>query len=251
MMLPRRLSAIATGLLLVGLLSGCVVGGTGDDVDRPAAAGAAGELADGLAGEDAGAAGSGGEAAQIASQALQVLATLTVQRKSEWDGPFDRTGSFGLGWADPDGNGCDARNDALQASMEDEHLLGDGCRVASGTLADPYTGEEVDFVKGDQTSDDVQIDHVVALYNAWRTGAQALTYEERVQLANDPLNLQATADWVNDEKESKDASQWLPPNAAYQCTYVARQIAVKATYRLWVTQDEHDAMADVLSDCAA
>lgn len=246
MILPRRAQALAALVLIAGLLSGCASGG----VDGPAATGEAGQLADGLAGDRTLATPTGGEAAHIAQQAIDVLATLPVQRKTEWDGPFDRAAAFGEGWADPDGNGCDARNDALQANMADERLLGDGCRVAEGTLVDLYTGESVPFVKGDATSDDVQIDHVVALYNAWRTGAQDLTPEQRLDLANDPLNLQPTQDWVNDSKESKDASQWLPPDAGYQCTYVARQVAVKATYRLWVTQAEHDAMAEVLAGCA-
>lgn len=246
MMLPHRAARLAAVLAASLLLAGCA----SQTVDGPGATGAAGELADELAGDTTLETPSGGEQASIAGQALEVLATIPVQPRTEWDGPFDRVGSFGEGWGDPDGNGCDARNDALQANMEDERLLGDGCRVAEGTLNDLYTGDQVPFVKGDETSDDVQIDHVVALYNAWRTGAQNLSFEERMRLANDPLNLQPTADWVNDGKESKDASQWLPPDASYQCTYVARQIAVKATYRLWVTQAEHDAMADVLAGCA-
>nr|WP_244960889.1 HNH endonuclease family protein [Pseudoclavibacter chungangensis] len=128
-------------------------------------------------------------------------------------------------------------------------MLGDGCRVERGSFHDPYSGETVEFVRGPGTSDDVQIDHVVALYNSWRTGAQDLSFDERVALANDPLNLQPTLDWVNDEKMSQDASQWLPPSESYHCVYVARQIAVKASYELWVTAAERDAMTRVLHDC--
>lgn len=190
-------------------------------------------------------------AADLAATASEVLASIEVARKTEWDGYFDRVGSFGEGWGDPDGNGCDARNDALQAALDDVALLDDGCRVASGVFTDPYSGETVDFERGPETSDDVQIDHVVALYNAWRTGAQDLTFEERIALANDPINLQPTIDWVNDDKQASDASQWLPPDETYHCTYVSRQILVKATYGLWVTQNEHDAMRDVLDGCGA
>ncbi|CAG7844404.1 hypothetical protein USB125703_00635 [Pseudoclavibacter triregionum] len=243
----RLLGALAIGVLAGSALAGCT---TSDKVDGPASTGEAGQLADELAGDTTLSTPSGDEQARLAQQALAVLATMPVKPKTEWDGPFDRAGSFGEGWGDPDGNGCDARNDALQANMLDEKLLRDGCRVESGTLNDLYTGEQVPFVKGDTTSDDVQVDHVVALYNAWRTGAQDLTFEQRFALANDPLNLQPTAEANNDDKESKDASQWLPPNAAYQCTYVERQIAVKATYSLWVTQAEHDAMERVLEGCA-
>ncbi|KAB1662450.1 HNH endonuclease [Pseudoclavibacter chungangensis] len=187
--------------------------------------------------------------AEIAANALAVLESIEVAPRTEWDGPFDRARSFGDGWGDPDGNGCDARNDALARELTDVALLGDGCRVERGSFHDPYSGETVEFVRGPGTSDDVQIDHVVALYNSWRTGAQDLSFDERVALANDPLNLQPTLDWVNDEKMSQDASQWLPPSESYHCVYVARQIAVKASYELWVTAAERDAMTRVLHDC--
>ena len=189
--------------------------------------------------------------AAIAADALDVLEDIEIRPRTEWDGPFDRAGSFGEGWQDPDGNGCDARNASLADAMTKVELLSDGCRVDFGVFTDPYSGETVDFHRGPDTSDRVQVDHVVALYAAWRTGAQDLTYEQRVQFANDPLNLQPTLDWVNDDKKSSSADQWLPPNEEYHCTYVSRQVAVKATYGLWVTQTEHDAMVDVLTECLA
>ncbi|WP_424466948.1 HNH endonuclease family protein [Pseudoclavibacter helvolus] len=193
--------------------------------------------------------GADGTSTSFASDALDVLGKLDIAPRDEWE-EFDREGSFGEGWQDPDGNGCDARNDALAASMTDVDLNRDGCRVDAGVFVDPYSGDEVDFERGPDTSPLVQIDHVVALANAWRTGAKDLSFEERVELSNDPMNLQATAGWVNDDKKSQDAANWLPPLESYHCTYVARQIVVKATYNLWVTQAEHDAMRDVLEDCA-
>ncbi|MDO5053338.1 MAG: HNH endonuclease family protein [Pseudoclavibacter sp.] len=188
--------------------------------------------------------------ASTARLAEQVLEGLPVRPRTEWDGPFDRKAAFGEGWTDPDGNGCDARNDALQEAMADERLLGDGCRVDRGTFTDPYSGQTVPFQRGPQSSERVQIDHVVALYNAWRTGARDWSFEQRQAFANDPINLQATLDWVNDEKKAQDASRWLPPDESYRCTYVARQIAIKASYGLWVTRAEHDAMREVLDGCA-
>lgn len=185
----------------------------------------------------------------LAATALEVLDTIPVAPKTEWDGPFQRAEYFGDGWADLDGDSCNTRQEMLAEQLEEVELNRDSCRVDSGVLQDPYTGQTVDFTRGKDTSDDVQIDHVVALYNAWRTGAQDLTQEERLQLANDPLNLQPTVDWANDEKESSDASQWLPPDESYHCTYVARQIVVKATYDLWVTEAEDEAMREVLADC--
>lgn len=191
----------------------------------------------------------GDASTSFASDALDVLGKLPIAPRDEWE-EFDREGSFGEGWQDPDGNGCDARNDALAASMTDVERNRDACRVDTGVFVDPYSGDEIDFERGPNTSPLVQIDHVVALANAWRTGAKELSFEERVELSNDPMNLQATAGWVNDDKKSQDAANWLPPQESYRCTYVARQIVVKATYNLWVTQAEHDAMRDVLADCA-
>ena len=185
--------------------------------------------------------------ASVVDAARAALATVPVRPSGS--GSYDRAADFGDGWQDPDGNGCDARNDELAAAMTRISLAGDGCRVLSGTLDDPYTGRRIDFVRGPGTSDVVQIDHVVALANAWRTGASSLSAERRTDLANDPLNLQATDGPTNQGKSAKDASQWLPPSAAYRCTYVARQIAVKAVYGLWVTSAERDAMTAVLSAC--
>ena len=121
--------------------------------------------------------------------------------------------------------------------------------VASGTFADPYTGTTISFVRGNTTSTAVQIDHVVALSDAWQKGAQQLTADERRQLANDPLNLFAADGPANGAKSDSDAATWLPSNKAFRCEYVARQTAVKAEYRLWMTQAEHDAIAAVLASC--
>nr|WP_236557677.1 DUF1524 domain-containing protein [Arthrobacter sp. 9AX] len=123
------------------------------------------------------------------------------------------------------------------------------CKVQTGTLADPYTGSNISFVRGNGTSTAVQIDHVVALSDAWQKGAQQLTPEQRTAFANDPLNLQATDGPTNQKKGDADAATWLPPNKGFRCEYVARQISVKATYRLWVTRAEHDAMSNILAGC--
>ena len=95
----------------------------------------------------------------------------------------------------------------------------------------------------------MQIDHVVALSNAWQTGARYLTADERKQLANDDLELIAVSSSANQDKSDGDASEWLPDNQAFRCPYIARQIAVKLKYRLWVTPAEKSAMINVLQDC--
>lgn len=164
---------------------------------------------------------------------------------------------FGDAWTDDVSvagghNGCDTRNDILREQLSDVVIKANtnGCVVLSGVLNDPYTGTTVRFQRGPDTSQEVQIDHVVALSDAWQKGAQQLDETTRRDLANDPMNLQATLGWVNQQKGDSDAASWLPPNTAYRCAYVSRIVAVKGTYGLWVTQAEHDAIARVLAtDC--
>ncbi|WP_307794476.1 GmrSD restriction endonuclease domain-containing protein [Arthrobacter cavernae] len=179
-----------------------------------------------------------------------MLATLQVKGRAPKTG-YDRA-AFGQAWADVDGNGCDTRNDTLKRDLTAVTFTSSvPCKVQSGTLADPYTAKSIDFLRGAATSGAVQIDHVVALSDAWQKGAQQLTIEQRTAFANDPLNLQATDGPTNLKKGDGDAATWLPPNKSFRCEYVARQISVKATYTLWVTQAEHDAMAGILGDCSA
>lgn len=158
---------------------------------------------------------------------------------------------FGPAWADVDHNGCDTRNDILARDLEGETFKPgtQNCVVATGTLADRYTGKTISFVRGNKTSSAVQIDHVIALSDAWQKGAQRLSADQRKQLANDPLNLMAADGPTNGAKGDKDAATWLPPNRAFRCEYVARQTAVKAKYKLWVTQAEHAAIANILASC--
>jgi hypothetical protein len=179
--------------------------------------------------------------------AVALLASLPVKPALPITG-YNRTGDFGAAWLDENHNGCDTRDDILTRDLTDAMRSG-ACRVLTGTLVSPYTGAAIHFVRGVKTSALVQIDHLVALGDAWQTGAQALTQAQRLDLANDPIELMAVDGRSNDEKSDKDASQWLPPNASFDCVYVARQISVKATYSLWVTPAEHDAMARVLTTC--
>jgi hypothetical protein len=148
-------------------------------------------------------------------------------------------------------NGCDTRNDILRRDLTAVQVkVGtNGCLVLNGTLEDPYSARTIAFVRGTATSDDVQIDHVVALSDAWRSGAQLLTAEQRQDLANDPLNLLAVSGPLNQAKGDSDAASWLPPNVAFRCPYVITQIQVKTRYALWVGSAEHDAMARVLTAC--
>lgn len=156
---------------------------------------------------------------------------------------------FGPAWFDVDLNGCSTRNDILARDLQQVTFKsGSNCTVATGVLKDPYTATTVNFVQGPMSSK-VQIDHVVALAAAWRTGAKQWTSDERLFYANDSLVLLAVDGPTNSAKGDEDAAGWLPPNAGYHCRYVARQIAIKTKYRLWVTQPELMAMTGVLDDC--
>ena len=179
-----------------------------------------------------------------ASDALAALDTLEAKGRAPKTG-YTRM-QFGNGWTNV--SGCDTRNIILYRDLVDAQT-DETCKVMSGTLNDPYTGEVIAFVRGPQTSQLVQIDHVVALSNAWQTGAQGLTEQQRVTLANDPLNLLAVGGAANQQKSDGDAATWLPPNKPFRCQYVARQVAVKQKYSLWVTPAEKEAMIRVLRVC--
>ena len=190
----------------------------------------------------------------LSGAAAEALARLPV---APWaTGVAYSRDAFGDRWTDDidvggGHNGCDQRSDILRRDLDDVVLKRNtqGCVPATGTLHDPYTGATISFVRGADTSADVQIDHVVALSNAWRTGAQRLTAQQRQDFAGDPLGLLAVDGASNQSKGDDDAAAWLPPRSAFRCAYVARQIAVKTTYRLWVTPDEAASMAATLADC--
>ncbi len=162
-----------------------------------------------------------------------------------------RRSAFGTRWPDVDHNGCDTRNDILRRDLSRVvfRASSPNCVVSSGVISDPYTGQQIDFVRGVATSALVQIDHVVALGDAWQKGAQQLSVGRRTEFANDPLNLLAVGGAANQAKGDGDAATWLPPRHAYRCAYVARQIAVKVRYGIWVTAGERDEMRRVLSRC--
>ena len=181
--------------------------------------------------------------------AAAVLETLAVKGRAPKTG-YDRA-QFGPAWSDVDHNGCDTRNDILTRDLT-AIIYKPGthnCLVLSGTLIDPYSGEKIEFTRGVGSSLDVQIDHVVALSNAWQTGAFKLTYEKRLAFANDPMNLLAVQGRLNSQKGDGDAATWLPPLKTIRCAYVAQQIVVKAKYGLWVTPPEKAAMVSLLANC--
>lgn len=172
------------------------------------------------------------------------LESITVKGRAAKTG-YERS-MFGSGWQNV--GGCSTRELILRRDLTDISLV-EECKIQQGVLNDPYTGKVIEFVRGPTTSDDVQIDHVVALSNAWQTGAQQLSFERRVKFANDPLNLLAVSGSANEQKSDGDAATWLPSNKSFRCQYVNRQVKVKVKYELWVTPAEKLAMNRVLGGC--
>lgn len=178
----------------------------------------------------------------MAADALEMLVVKGRAPKTDYSRQ-----QFGDGWMSK--AGCDTRNDILARDLKNV-VRNKKCQVVSGVLEDPYTAEVVNFTRGADSSSDVQIDHVVALSDAWQKGAQQLSSSEREALANDPLELLAVSGAANQQKSDGDAATWLPPNKSFRCQYVARQIAVKKKYNLWVTKGEKDAIRSVLTGCS-
>jgi hypothetical protein len=187
--------------------------------------------------------------ADVPPTALSIIETQVTKGRAAKTG-YTRA-QFGQTWADVDRNGCDTRNDILKRDLTGEIFREKTreCVVLSGTLIDPFSGETINFVRGNVSSMEVQIDHVVALSNAWQTGAFKLSIKERTAFANDPLNLLAVKGRLNSQKGDGDAATWLPPLKSFRCDYVARQIAVKIKYKLWFTAPEKAAMVRILKSC--
>lgn len=186
--------------------------------------------------------GSNSGSGEVARDALAALPTKGRAPKTGY-----KRSQFGDGWAKS--GGCDTRNVILRRDLVNAVLGDDNCKVQAGALSDPYTGQRIAFKRGANSSGAVQIDHVVALSNAWQTGAQQLSSEQRISLANDPLELLAVDGPANQQKGDGDAATWLPSNKPFRCQYIARQIAVKKKYSLWVTPPERTAMERILASC--
>jgi hypothetical protein len=257
LMPPRWLPSVAAGLLTLSLLPGCAqVTGTGaatgqrrGETPEVARATPPSRPTSGTgqprghrhrqsppATKAAGPSSAGGSA-------LDVLASLSVKGRAPMTG-YSRE-AFGPAWLDANRNGCDERNDILARDLRD--TTEENCRIVSGTLTDPYTARDIFYLYGDGTL--VDIDHVVALGNAWVSGAWRWDIRRRAALATDPLNLLAVDASANRQKGDGDTATWLPPNKAYRCAYAARQVAVKSKFALSVTTPERNAIARVLATC--
>ncbi len=175
-----------------------------------------------------------------------------VLEKLEIKGRAPKTGytreEFYSSW--PTIDGCSLRQRIIKREMGETAVLGeDNCTVVSGEFDEPYTGAHLVFYQKSDFSSGIQIDHVVALSDAWQKGAQNLSKTERYNLATDPLNLLAVDAKTNQKKSDGDAASWLPANKKFRCQYVARQVSVKYKYHLWVSEAEHNIISDVLKNC--
>ncbi len=177
------------------------------------------------------------------------LATAILE-KLEVKGRAPKTGysreEFYNGW--PTVEGCNLRQRILKREFGETAVL-DGCNVVSGEYDEPYTGKHKVFSTREEISRGIQIDHVVALSDAWQKGAQYMEYDVRHAMAVDPLNLLAVDAAANGKKSDGDAATWLPSNKKFRCQYVARQVSVKYKYSLWVTSAEKEAILRVLKNC--
>lgn len=179
------------------------------------------------------------------STAQEGLTALPVKGRAPKTG-YSRE-QFGGSWAKS--GACDVRNRILARDLQEVTYQINSCVVESGILQDPYTAKTIQFIRGTDTSELVQIDHVVALSDAWQKGAQLLTPALRQQFANDSLELLAVDGPANQNKGDGDAATWLPPNKQFRCAYVARQVSIKLKYSLWVTAAEKSAISNVLKKC--
>ena len=176
--------------------------------------------------------------------AVDVLEDLEVKGRAPKKG-YERS-QFYEEW--PLVDGCSLRQRIIRRELGDSAVL-NGCSVIAGEYDEPYTGEHMVFTEKSQISAKIQIDHVVALSDAWQKGAQQLSAEDRYEMATDPLNLLAVDGEANKNKSDGDAATWLPPNKKFRCQYVARQVSVKYKYGLWVTQAEKEAILRILENC--
>ena len=152
-------------------------------------------------------------------------------------------------WRDTDGDGCDSREQVLKRdSVTLPQVDAYKCKVIAGDWVSPYDGGRW------SSPTDVDIDHVVALKEAWDSGAWAWSSATRKAYANDTSDkrtLLAVTDNVNQQKSDKDPSNWVPPMKSYVCTYLGNWISVKARWNLSMDQSEWGRIKNLLnSSCA-
>ncbi|GAA1490941.1 HNH endonuclease family protein [Brachybacterium sacelli] len=179
----------------------------------------------------------------------QELASLDIEEQDRSDDDYERD-EFGSSWLDVDENSCDTRNDILARDLVDvTYEDGADCEIADGTLHDPYTGTTIEG----NLSEDVEIDHIVSLGDAWYSGAEQWSDEKRERFANDPSNLVAVDGPANTSKSDDSISEWYPhwdaPGDTVECRYAAAYVHVLAEYDLSVTRDDYTLLKQLEANC--
>ena len=182
----------------------------------------------------------------IVGSALALLQTIRVE--NEYQVGYART--LFEHWRDIDGDGCDSRDQVLKRdSISLPQVDPVNCNVVAGDWISPYDGARW------SNPSDIDIDHVVALKEAWDSGAWAWSAAQRKAFANDTSDnrtLLAVTDSVNQSKSDKDPSNWLPPLQSYTCTYLGNWIAVKVRWNLSMDSSEFGRIKNLLqSTCVS
>lgn len=175
---------------------------------------------------------------------LQMLARLAVKAEHYWG--YSR--NYFPTWIDADVDGCNTRQEVLIAESTTIVHIGAGCYLTHGTWRSAYDG----IVTHNPTTFD--IDHVVALKEAWDSGAWAWTRARRRAYANDlgdARTLRAVSAASNRAKSDMDPAQWLPSLRSFRCTYAIQWVDVKVRWRLAVDSAERAALRRILSACSA
>lgn len=155
---------------------------------------------------------------------------------------------FGNRWADLDHDGCNTRFEILIRDLHQPRTDPEApCRVIGGRFVDPYTGTTTNFDRAPGNT--IQIDHVVALGDAWASGANEWSPEQRLKYANDPRVLVAASGEANQEKGRLAAQDWLPSNKSFRCAYARQQINIKYRWGLTVTASERARLLQTLRRC--
>jgi hypothetical protein len=152
-------------------------------------------------------------------------------------------------WLDADGDCLDTRAEVLLAeSTTGASLSKNGCRVLAGAWHDPYTDQDFTDPKV------LDVDHMVPLAEAYRSGGHEWTRSQRADYANDlqdPRTLIAVSASANRAKSDKGPEEWLPPAEGYLCLYVSDWISVKARWHLTMDERERTVVGNIAGDCAS
>lgn len=178
------------------------------------------------------------------SSAEASLPTLTVSSPSPVR--YERSAWQPDGWEDLDRDGCNTRKEVLIVeSLDPVHTSGRSCTLVGGRWRDWFSGHE--------TSDatELQIDHLVSLADAHRSGGWAWTADRKIAFANDldTDELNAVGGALNQAKADDGPDGWLPDDPAAQCDYVAAYVRVKEAWGLSVTLAQSRAITDLWARC--